>query len=170
MQCLKNILGRQWQGLIPLLKGTRYHIFFIYIYNFFAHHSRATASSVSKTSSSSSLETPSTTRKHKDPFEQVQELTATYTNSHLESERVWADSKHQRLEHELNIQQLKSDTEDQQHQHKAEECECQCQHELQMMEKQIILAKLHAGNMNMGNPNTAHVQTGLGYENYSQGF
>jgi len=127
-------------------------------------------SSVSKTSSSSSLETPSAARKCKDPFEQVWELTATYTHSRLESERVRADSKRQRLENELNIQQLKNEAEDRQRQHEAEEHERQRQHELQMMEKQIILAQLHAGNTNVGNANTAYVQTGLGYDNYSQGF
>jgi hypothetical protein len=68
--------------------------------------------SVSKTSSSSSLETPGAVRKRKDPFEQARELAATYTNSHLESERVRAESKRQRLENELNIQQLKNKAQD----------------------------------------------------------
>lgn len=128
------------------------------------------ASSVSKTSSSSSLETPNAARKRKDPFEQVRELTATYTHSRLEFERVRADSKRQRLENDLNIQRLKNEAEDRQRQHNAEERERQRQHELQMMEKQIILAQLHAGNTNVGNGNTAYAQTGLGFDNYSQGF
>ena len=125
--------------------------------------------SVSKTSSSSSLETPGAVRKHKDPFEQVQELAATYTNSCLESEHVRAESKRQRLENELNIQKLKNEAQDQQCQHEAEEHECQRQHELQIMEKQIILAQLQARSTNVGNAsgNTANAQ---GYDNYSQGF
>jgi hypothetical protein len=125
--------------------------------------------SVSKTSSSSSLEAPGAARKRKDPFEQVRELAATYTNSRLESERVRAESKRQRLENELNIQQLKNEAQDRQCRHEAEERERQRQHELQIMEKQIILAQLQAGSTNVGNAsaNTAHAQ---GYDNYSQGF
>lgn len=52
MQCPKNILGRQRQGLIPLLKGTRIYINHIFIYNFFAHHSRPKAVKVKANSES----------------------------------------------------------------------------------------------------------------------
>ncbi|KAF8809354.1 hypothetical protein BYT27DRAFT_7337378 [Phlegmacium glaucopus] len=126
---------------------------------------------VSKSSSSSSFEIPgSATQKRKDPFEQVRELMATYTQSRMESECFRAESKCQRLENELNIQQLKNKAQVCQHQHDAEEREHQRQHELQMIEKQITLAQLHAGNANVGNTNMAYSQSGLGYNNYSQGF
>ena len=133
-------------------------------------NSHVPATPIAVTSSSSSLETPSAARKRKDPFEQVQELTATYTHSRLESERVRADSKRQRLENELNIQRLKNEAQDRQCQHEAKERERQCQHELQMIEKQILLAQLHAGNTNAGNANTAYLPTGVSYDNYSQAF
>jgi hypothetical protein len=123
--------------------------------------------SVSRTTSSSSLETPSAARKRKDPFQQVRELTVTYTKSRLESEHVRAESKHQRLENELNIQRLKNEAQDRQYQHEAEEREHQRQHELQMMEKWIALAQLQAGGTNIGHANMGYSQ---GYDNYSQGF
>jgi hypothetical protein len=122
--------------------------------------------SVPRTSSSSSLETPSASRKRKDPFEQVRELTATYTNSRLESERVRAESKRQRLENELDIQRLKNESQDRQRQHEAEERECQRRHELQLIEKQIVLAQLQARNANAGSAtNMAYTH---GFNDHSQ--
>jgi len=54
-----------------------------------AHTGPVAASPISKSSSSSSLDPPSSmSRKRKDPFQQVQELTTVYTKSHLESERL----------------------------------------------------------------------------------
>lgn len=116
------------------------------------------ASPISKASSSSSLDptasaSASQSLKRKDPFQQVQELTATYTKSRLDSECLRAETKRQCLDTELNIQRLKN-----------EEQERQRQHELQIINKQILLAQLQAGNTGM-----AFTQAPAGGGNYGQG-
>ena len=61
----------------------------------------------------------------------------------MDSERLRADTKRQCLEMELTIQHLKN-----------EEQECQCQHELQLLDKQILLAQLQASNTKGQSSNT----------------
>ena len=73
--------------------------------------------------------------KWKDPFQQIQDLTSLYAKSHVDSERLQAETKCQHVDTELQIQQLKN-----------EEQECQQQHKLQIIDK-ILLAQLQASNM-----------------------
>ena len=74
--------------------------------------------------------------KWKDPFQQIQDLTSVYAKSRVDSERLQAETKHQCVDTELHIQQLKN-----------EEQERQRQHEFQIIDKKILLTQLQASNM-----------------------
>ena len=105
------------------------------------------ASPLSQSSSLPSLDssTSATPRgsKRKDPFQKIQDETALYAKSRMDSERLRADTKRQCLETELTIQRLKN-----------EEQERQRQHELQLIDKQILLAQLQASNTKGQSSNT----------------
>jgi len=76
---------------------------------------------------------PNTSRKRKDPFDQIKDLTSGYRKSHLETARIRADTKRLKFENQLAVERLKT-----------EESECQRRHELELIDKQIMLARLQA--------------------------
>ncbi|KAF8170767.1 hypothetical protein BJ912DRAFT_996673 [Pholiota molesta] len=85
-------------------------------------------------------------RKRKDILEDVRSLSAAYSQTRLDSERLRAESKRQRIDNELRIQQLQLEEQERQRRHVAEEQQRQCEHELQVLDKKILLAQLQAGN------------------------
>ncbi|KAF8150986.1 hypothetical protein B0H34DRAFT_801884 [Crassisporium funariophilum] len=89
-------------------------------------------------------------RKRKDILEDVRSLSAAYSQNRLDSERLRAESKRQRIQtvadNELRIQQLQLEEQERQRRHVAEEQQRQRERELQVLDKKILLAQLQAGN------------------------